>query len=65
MLDTNIKSRDNMGENKYLTRDNNTQKVYLTEDTIDIINLLNENYKHIIDSIKKEDIILKNKECNI
>lgn len=49
----------------YLTRENNTQKVYLTEDTIDIIRLLNENYPYIIDSIKKENFILKSEECNL
>ena len=54
-----------MGETNYLTRENNTQKVYLTEDTIDITDLLNENYPYIIDSIKKENFILKSEECNL
>ena len=54
-----------MGEINYLIRENNTQKVYLTESTIDIINLLNENYPYIIDSIKKEDFILKSEECKL
>lgn len=54
-----------MGENNYLTRENNTQKVYLTENTIDINNLLNENYPYILDSIKKENFILKSEKCNL
>ncbi len=54
-----------MGETNYLTRENNTQKVYLTEDTIDIIDLLDKNYPYIIDSIKKENFILKSEECNL
>lgn len=54
-----------MGETNYLTRENNTQKVYLTENTIDIINLLNENYPYIIDSIEKENFILKSEKCSL
>ena len=54
-----------MGEIKYLTRENNTQKVYLTENTIDLIDLLNENYPYIIDSIKNENFILKSEKCNL
>ena len=49
----------------YLIRNDNTQKVYLTENTIDITPLLNETYPYIIDSIKKENFILKCEECNL
>ena len=54
-----------MGETKYLTRENNTQKVYLTENTIDLIDLLYENYPYIIDSIKNENFILKSETCSL
>lgn len=49
----------------YLLRDNNTQKVFLTENTIDIKDLLTENYNYIINSIIKENFILKSDECNL
>ena len=49
----------------YLSRDNNTQKVYLTENTIDIIELLNNDYPYIVNSIKKENFILKCEKCNL
>ena len=49
----------------YLKRENNTQKVYLTENTIEITPLLKENYSYILDSITKENFILKSEECNL
>jgi hypothetical protein len=49
----------------YLSRDNNTQKVYLTENTIDIIELLNNDYPYIMNSIQKENFILKSEKCNL
>jgi len=55
----------NMKNIDYLIRKDNTQKVYLTENTIDITPLLNETYPYIIDSIKKENFILKSEKCNL
>lgn len=49
----------------YLKRENNTQKVYLTESTINVIDLLNESYPYIYESICKERFILKSEECNL
>ncbi|SDA65734.1 hypothetical protein [Methanobrevibacter millerae] len=49
----------------YLKRENNTQKVYLTESTIEITPLLQDNYSYILDSMKKENFILKNEKCNL
>ena len=49
----------------YLIRENNTQKVYLTEETLDIPLILNEDYPYIINSIKKENFILKSEKCNL
>ncbi len=49
----------------YLPRENNTQKVYLTEDTIDITDILTNNYQYIMDSIKEENFILKSEKCNL
>lgn len=49
----------------YLLRDNNTQKVFLTENTIDIKDILTENYNYIMNSIIKENFILKSDECNL
>ena len=49
----------------YLIRQDNRQKVYLTENTIDVIPLLNETYPYIIDSINKENFILKSEKCNL
>lgn len=49
----------------YIQRDNNTQKVFLTENTIDINELLTENYNYILDSIIDENFILKSDKCNL
>lgn len=49
----------------YLIRENNTQKVYLTESTLNVSDILNENYPYICNSIKEEDFILKCEECNL
>ena len=54
-----------MEKSNYLIRENNTQKVYLTENTLDIPLILNENYPYIINSIKKENFILKSEKCNL
>ena len=54
-----------MSKINYLKRKDNTQKVYLTEDVIDVAELLIENYSYIYDSIKKEEFILKQPQCNL
>ena len=54
-----------MEKTNYLIRENNTQKVYLTEDTLEITLILNEDYPYIMDSIRKENFILKSEKCNL
>lgn len=49
----------------YLTREDNTQKVYLTENTINVIDLLKENYGYIYDSINREEFIIKCPACSL
>ena len=48
-----------------ITKQDNKQRIFLSENTLDVIELLNENYPYIYDSIKKENFILKYKECNL
>ena len=38
----------------YLIRKNNIQKVYLTENTLDVMEILSENYDYIADSMNRE-----------
>ena len=54
-----------MEKTNYLIKKNNTQKVYLTEDTLEITLILNEDYPYIMDSIRKENFILKSEKCNL
>ena len=54
-----------MAQINYLKRENNTQKVFLTEDTLNVDEILNDDYGYICDSIKKEGFILKSHECNL
>ena len=54
-----------MKKTNYLIRENNTQKVYLTEDTLEITLILNEDYPYIMDSIRKENFILKSEKCKL
>ena len=54
-----------MAQINYLKRENNTQKVFLTEDTLNVGEILNDDYGYICDSIKKEGFILKSHECNL
>lgn len=49
----------------YLIRENNIQKVYLTEDTLDVMEILNENYGYIVDSMKMEEFSVKNPTCSL
>lgn len=49
----------------YLNRENNTQKVYLTENTLDVSEILDENYDYIVESMKNEDFSIKNPTCSL
>ena len=48
-----------------ITKQDNKQRIFLSENTLDVVELLNENYPYIYDSIKKENFILKYNECNL
>lgn len=49
----------------YLIRENNTQKVYLTEDTLDVMEILKENYSYIVKSMMNENFSVKNHTCSL
>ena len=49
----------------YLNRENNTQKVYLTENTLDVSEILDENYDYIVESMKNEGFSIKNPTCSL
>jgi DNA-binding ferritin-like protein (Dps family) len=46
-------------------KEDNTQKVFLTEKTLNVTDILRDYYPYLLDSIKKEGIILKYDECNL
>lgn len=48
-----------------ITKENNTQKVYLSEKTLDVFDILKQNYSYIYESIEEEGFILKYDECNL
>lgn len=48
-----------------ITKEDNTQKVYLSENSLDVIEILRENYPYIYDSIQNENFILKYRQCNL
>lgn len=49
----------------YLKREDNTQKIYFTENTLDVNDILNENYRYILKSMENEAFTLKSDECNL
>ena len=49
----------------YLQRENNTQRIYLTENTLDVSEILDENYDYIVESMKNEDFSIKNPTCSL
>ena len=48
-----------------ITKENNNQKVFLSEDTLDVVEILQEYYLYIYDAIEKEGFILKYEQCNL
>ena len=50
---------------KFLHRDGGNQKVFLSENTLDVMDILKENYGYIYDSMAGENFILKSPECNL
>ena len=54
-----------MKEPAYLIREDNTQKVYLSQKTMDIMDILENEYSYIYDSIKKENFLLKSYDCSL
>lgn len=49
----------------FLIRENNKQKVYLTENTLDVTDILRNDYEYIYDSIIEENFLLKSNECSL
>ena len=49
----------------YLIRKNNVQKVYLTENTLDVMEILSENYAYIADSMNREGFSIKSPVCSL
>ena len=49
----------------FLIRENNKQKVYLTENTLDVTDILQNDYEYIYDSIIEENFLLKSNECSL
>lgn len=48
-----------------IVKEDNAQRVFLSEDTINVVDILDEYYSYIHDSIKKEGFTLKYDECNL
>ena len=49
----------------YLIRKNNVQKVYLTENTLDVMEILSENYDYIADSMNREGFSIISPVCSL
>lgn len=54
-----------MCNQELLKREDDTQKVFLSENSFDVCEILKKNYDYILESIKREEIILKGRECNL
>ena len=48
-----------------IEKDDNTQKVFLSENTLDVLEILQENYDYIYESMRQEGFNLKYGECNL
>ena len=48
-----------------IQKEENTQKVFLSENTLDVIDILENNYDYIYQSMMDEEFILKYSECNL
>ncbi len=54
-----------MDEINFLIREENIAKVYLSEGNLDVLDILNENYGYIVDSMLLEDFKVKSLKCNL
>ena len=54
-----------MDEINFLIREENIAKVYLSEGNLDVLDILNENYGYIVDSMHLEDFKVKSLKCNL
>lgn len=54
-----------MNNGHYLIRNDNVQKVYLTENTLDVFDILSENYGYICHAIKEEGFSIKSPTCSL
>ena len=50
---------------EYLIRENNAQRVFLTENTLDVMEILDENYGYIVESMAVEEFSVKNPTCSL
>ncbi len=50
---------------EFLVRPNNKQKIYLSETSMDVVEILRDEYGYIYDSILKEDFLIKSPYCNL
>ena len=48
-----------------IEKEDNTQKVFLSENTLDVLEILQENYDYIYESMRQEGFNLKYDECNL
>ena len=48
-----------------IKKEDNTQKVFLSENMLDVLDILQENYNYIYESMQEEGFNLKYKECNL
>lgn len=48
-----------------ITKSDNTQKVFLSENTINVFDILKNNYPYILKSMENENFTLKYDECNL
>lgn len=48
-----------------IEKEDNTQKVFLSENTLDVLEILQENYDYIYESMRQEGFNLKYGECNL
>lgn len=50
---------------EFLVRPNNKQKIYLSETSMDVVEILRDEYGYIYDSILKENFLIKSPYCNL
>lgn len=54
-----------MTDSKYIVKSDNAQRIYLSEGTLNVEDILKENYSYIHEALISEGIILKADECSL